>query len=105
MKKNIIFNKYYRHLRNNVFPNLELSKFMEIYSRFKRLSIQYRFLKLANFLERKNIPKIEIPIFKFLFKLIDFIRWKIYDLFMFIINGKQFNLFGVTIFCGRQRKW
>lgn len=29
-------------------------------------------------------------------------RWELYDLLMFLINGRQFNLFGVTIFCGRQ---
>ena len=59
-------------------------------------------MKIANFLERRNIPKVEVLILKFLFKLLDFIRWKLYDLLMLLINGRQFNLFGVTIFCGRQ---
>ena len=32
MKKNMIFNKYYRHLRNNVFPDLPLNEFIEVYT-------------------------------------------------------------------------
>ena len=102
MKKNIVFNKYYRRLRRDVFPDLPLNEFMEVYANFKRLRIQYKLLKIANFLERRNIPKVEVLILKFLFKLLDFIRWKLYDLLMLLINGRQFNLFGVTIFCGRQ---
>lgn len=93
MKKNIIFNKYYRYLRNNVFQNLDISEFMEVYSKFKRLRIQYKILKFANFLERLNIPKVEIFLFRFIFKLIDFIRWKLYDLCILLINGRTFNLF------------
>ena len=102
MKKNIVFNKYYRRLRRDVFPDLPLNEFKEVYANFKRLRIQYKLLKIANFLERRNIPKVEVLILKFLFKLLDFIRWKLYDLLMLLINGRQFNLFGVTIFCGRQ---
>lgn len=105
MKKNIIFNRYYRYLRSNVFQDLDIADFMEVYAKFKRLSMQYRILKIANFLERLTIPKVEVFIFRFLFKLIDFIRWKFYDLCILIINGRTFNLFGVTIFCGRQRLW
>lgn len=103
MKKNVIFNKYYKHLRNNVFNDLELSEFLEVYTKFKRLKVQYKFLKIANFLEKRNIPKSEIPILCFVLKLLDFIRWKLYDLFMLLINGRQFNLFGVTIFCRSSR--
>lgn len=102
LSKNIIFNKYYRKLRNNVFQDLELNEFMEVYSKFKRLKIQYRILQIANFLEKLIIPKLEVIFFRFIFKLIDFMRWKFYDLCMFLINGRTFNLFGVTIFCGRQ---
>lgn len=102
MKKNIILNKYYKNLRNNIFNNLEMPEFIEVYTKFKRLKIQYSFLQIANFLENINIPNIDIPFLQFLLKLINFIRWKLYDLFLLFINGKQFNLFGVTIFCGRQ---
>ena len=105
MKKNIIFNKYYRNLRQNVFSKLDMKEFTKVYAKFKRLSIQYRLLKIATFLEKLHIPKVEILLFRFIFKLIDFIRWKVFDLIMLIINGRQFNLFGVTIFCGRQRFW
>lgn len=102
MKKTIILNKYYRHLRNNIFKDLEISEFIEVYTKFKRLNLQYKFLQTANFLENINIPNIDISIFGFFIKLINFIRWKLYDLFIFLINGRTFNLFGVTIFCGRQ---
>lgn len=102
MKKNVVLNKYYRNLRNNVFEDLEITEFLEVYTKFKRLKMQYRFLQIANLLEKINIPTVEIPIFGFFIKLINFIRWKLYDLFMLLINGRQFNLFGVTIFCGRQ---
>lgn len=102
MKKNIILNKYYRNLRNNIFQNLEICEFMEVYSKFKRLKLQYKFLRIANFLENIRIVNIDIPILCFFMKLINFIRWKLYDLFILLINGKTFNLFGVTIFCGRQ---
>lgn len=102
MKKSMVFNKYYRNLRKNVFNTLDIKEFAEVYSKFKRLSIQYRLLKIAILLEKLHIPKVEILFFRFIFKLVDFIRWKIFDLIMLLINGKQFNLFGVTIFCGRQ---
>ncbi len=102
MKRNIIYNKYYHHLRNNIFQDLDIPEFMEVYSKFTKLKIQYRFLCICNFLEGFNIPVIEIPIFRFLSKFIDFLRWKIHDFFMLLINGKTFNLYGVTCYCGRQ---
>ncbi len=105
MKRNIILNKYYRNLRENVFDKLEIQEFLEVYTKFKRLKLQYRLLKVAEFLEQRKIRIIDVPIFRFITKLADFFRWKMYDLLMLIINGRQFNLFGVTIFCGRQRKW
>ncbi len=103
MKKNIVFNKYYKNLRENIFNDLEIQEFLSIYTKFKRLNTQYKLLQIANGIEKLTIPIIEIPIIYFITKLLDFIRWKIYDLLMFLINGRQFNLFGVTIFCGRQR--
>ncbi len=105
MKRNIVFNKYYRNLRENVFDKLEIQEFLEVYTKFKRLKLQYRLLKVAEYLEKRKMPIIDVPIFSFITKLADFFRWKLYDLLMLLINGRQFNLFGVTIFCGRQRKW
>lgn len=100
--KNVVLNKYYRNLRENVFDKLEVQEFLEVYTKFKRLNIQYKLLNVAIFFESLNIIQIEIPIFKFLTMLIDFIRWKIYDFLMFCINGRVFNLYGVTCYCGRQ---
>ncbi len=102
MKGNINLNKYYKKLRLEIFKDLSISEFIEIYTRFKRLKMQYKFLKIANYLEQIKIPNIEVPIIRFTLKLINFIRWKIYDLLMLLINGRTFNLFGVSIFCGRQ---
>lgn len=102
MNKNIIFNKYYRNLRNNIFDRLEFNEFMEVYSKFKRLNFQYKLLKICNNLESYDIPVIEIPILRFLSKLLDFMRWKFYDFLMLLINGRKFDLYGLTIFCGRQ---
>ena len=105
MRKNIVLNKYYRHLRKNVFSNIDIDEFMEIWIKFKRLKLQYRLLKIAEKIEGIELKVIEIPILKFISKLVDFIRWKIYDLLMLIINGRQFELYGLTVFCGRQRWW
>lgn len=102
--KNIVFNKYYKKLRNDIFYDLGIEQFMEVYEKYKRLSMQYHFLMVANFFEKMKIPKIDVPIIALLTKILDFLRWKIYDFFMFLINGKAFNLYGVTIFCGRQRR-
>ena len=105
MRKNIVFNKYYRHLRNNVFDTLEFNDFIEVYTKFKRLNFQYKLLKICNKIELYKIPVIEIPILRLCSKLLDFMRWKIYDFLMLIINGRKFDLYGLTIFCGRQRWW
>lgn len=102
MRKNKVYNKYYRYLRQNVFSDLELSEFAEVFSKFTRLKLQYRFLQLANFLENINMPKFQFPIFKFLSMFFDFLRWKIHDFFIRLINGRTFNLYGVTCYCGRQ---
>lgn len=103
MNKNIVFNKYYRNLRTNVFDTLEFSEFMEVYTKFKRLNFQYKLLQICKKIELYKISVLEIPIIRFLSKLLDFFRWKLYDLLMLIINGRKFNLYGLTVFCGRQR--
>mgnify|MGYP004476049933 FL=1 len=96
-----IFNKYYRNLRT-YFCDLEIKEFLEVWNKFRKLNLQYHFLKIANFFEKLNIKIIEVPILRFLTMFIDFLRWKIYDLFLSLINGKKFNLYGVTCYCGRQ---
>lgn len=102
MNKNVVFNKYYRNLRTNVFDRLEFNEFMEVYAKFKRLNFQYKLLQICKRIELYKIPVIKIPIIRFFSKLLDFFRWKLYDLLMLIINGRKFNLYGLTIFCGRQ---
>lgn len=105
MKKNIILNKYYKNLRNNIFQDLEINDFLEIYTKHKKLSIQYKLLKICCFLEKIKIRKSNVPLLRFFTMILDFIRWKFYDILISIINGKTFNLYGVTCYCGRQRKW
>ena len=102
MNKNIVLNKYYRNLRTNIFDRLEFNEFMEVYAKFKRLNFQYKLLQICKKLELLKLPVIEIPILKFFSKLLDFFRWETYDLLMLIINGRKFDLYGLTIFCGRQ---
>lgn len=101
-KKSKVFNKYYRDLRTNVFSDLDLPEFAEVFQKFSKLSMQYHFLQIANFLEKLYIPKFNFPIIKFLFMLLDLIRWKVQDFFIRLINGRTFNLYGVTCYCGRQ---
>lgn len=96
-----IFNKYYRNLRSQ-FNEVEISEFMEIWNKYCKLNLQYHFLKIANWFEKLNIKIIDIPILKFLTMFIDFLRWKIYDFLLILINGRKFNLYGVTCYCGRQ---
>lgn len=100
-----IFNKYYRHLRVNVFPNISSSEFVNVYKNYKRLSFQFKLLNICEFLENLKIPRIEIPILRFIFMIFDFLRYKLYDLLMSFCINNCFNLYGVTCFCGRQRRW
>lgn len=102
MSKNIVLNKYYRNLREDVFSNLDIEEFMEVYQKFKKLKFDYNLLKICNKLEKFNFPRIEIPIFRFLSMFIDMLRWGIYDILYLIINGKVFKPYGLTVFCGRQ---
>ena len=95
-------NKYYRHLRKEVFQDLDITEFVEVFNKFKKLKVDYRLLKICEKLEKLNIPRIEIPILRFFSMLIDMLRWFIYDIFWTIINGKVFKPYGLTVFCGRQ---
>ena len=97
-----VYNKYYRHLRSSIFADLEISEFMEVWTKYKRLNTQYKLLKIAIFLERIKIPKIDVFLLRFLSMFLDFLHWKLYDFIIMLINGRVFNLYGVTCFCGRQ---
>lgn len=99
-----INNKLWKKLRKQ-YNYLDIDVFNNVYFLYKRLNFHLKVLKFAEFLERLNIPRIEVIFFRFISMSIDLFRWKLYDLCMLIINGRQFNLYGVTIFCGRQRKW
>lgn len=103
--KNIILNKYYRKLRKNVFQDLSIDEFMEVFKKFKKLKFDYRLLTICNYIEKIKIPRIEIPILRFLSMILDLIRWLIYDLLFTLINGKIFKPYGLTVFCGRQGRW
>ncbi len=101
-KKYITLNKYYKYLRKYTFNDLPIEEFMEIFQKFKKLKFDYKLLKICNKIERINIPRIEIPIFRFFSMLLDLIRWLVYDLLYTIINGKVFKPYGLTCFVGRQ---
>lgn len=100
--KNITLNKYYRHLRNDVFQNLSIEEFGEVFEKFKKLKFDYKLLQICNKIEKIKIPRIEVPIFRFISMFVDFIRWLVYDLLWTIINGKIFKPYGLTCFVGRQ---
>ena len=100
--KNITLNKYYKHLRKDIFSNLSIEEFTEVFEKFKKLKFDYKLLQICNKIEKINIPRIEIPIIRFISMFIDFLRWLVYDLFWTIINGKIFKPYGLTCFVGRQ---
>lgn len=102
MKKGIVLDKKYKELKNKVFPNLDTQEFLEVYAKFKKLNTQYKLLGISRFLEKLYIPKLQVLFLRFLSMFCDFIRWKIYDIVMFFIVGKTFDLYGVTCYCGRQ---
>ena len=102
MKKDITMNKYYKHLRKDIFSNLSIEEFTEVFEKFKKLKFDYKLLQICNKIERIKIPRIEVPIFRFISMFVDFIRWLVYDLLWTIINGKIFKPYGLTCFVGRQ---
>lgn len=101
--KGIIFmySKEYEILRNN-FIDLNDFEFSYVYDNYKRLKFQYKCLQICNKLEKINIHKSEVFLLRFFFKLIDFIRWTLFDLFWYLCNGKFFKPYGLTVFVGRQ---
>lgn len=100
--KNIVLNKYYRKLRKDIFSDLPIEEFTEVFEKFKKLSIDYKLLKVCQYIENIKIQRVEFPILRFLSMLLDLIRWAIYDMLFTIINGRVFKPYGLTIFCGRQ---
>lgn len=100
--RNITLNKYYRNLRKNVFSDLSIEEFTEVFCKFKKLKFDYKLLQICKKIEKIKIPRIEIPILRFFSMLIDLIRWLVYDLLWTIINGKVFKPYGLTCFVGRQ---
>lgn len=104
MRKDITKSKMYMTLRQQIFYDLGIDEFMEVFTKYIKLSKQYKLLQVANFLEKIHIPVIEIPFFRFFSKLLDFIHWKFYDFIILLINGKSFDEYGLTMFCGRQRR-
>lgn len=101
-KKDITMNKYYKHLRKDVFSDLSIEEFIDTFEKFKKLKFDYKLLQICKKIEKIKIPRIEIPILRFFSMLIDLIRWLIYDLLFAIINGKVFKPYGLTCFVGRQ---
>ncbi len=102
LKKDITINKYYKSLRKNVFEDLPIEEFVEVFTKFKKLKFDYKLLQICKKIERIHIPRIEVPILRFFSMLIDLIRWLVYDLLWTIINGKVFKPYGLTCFVGRQ---
>ena len=100
--RDINLNKYYKNLRKNVFSDLPIEEYIEVFEKFKKLKFDYKLLKICNKIEKINIPRIEIPILRFFSMLLDLIRWLVYDLLFTIINGKVFKPYGLTCFVGRQ---
>lgn len=100
--RNITLNKYYRNLRKNVFSDLSIEEFTEVFCKFKKLKFDYKLLQICKKIEKIKIPRIEIPILRFFSMLIDLMRWLVYDLLWTIINGKVFKPYGLTCFVGRQ---
>lgn len=105
MKKDITMNKYYKKLRKNVFEDLPIEEFVEVFTKFKKLKFDYKLLQICKKIEQIHIPRIEIPILRFFSMLVDLIRWLIYDLLWTIINGKVFKPYRSYLFCWSSRWW
>ena len=86
----------------DIFGVLSTQETENVVENWKRLEKQYKLLMFAKKLEKVKIPVIDIIFFRFFSMLIDFLRWKLYDFLILLIEGRKFNLYGVTCFCGRQ---
>lgn len=101
MKHNICKKKEYQDLRYT-YSYLDLEDFEKIVIKYNRLKFQYKILEFSKKIENIKIPLLDIFLIRFFCKLLDFFRWKFYDFLIFLIQGYQFSLFGVTCYCGRQ---
>ena len=101
MKHEILKDKELMKIRQNISEQLTEDETIEICEKYKKLKKQYTLLKISKKLERIKIPKIDIIFLRFITMFLDFIHWKIYDLIILLIQGKKFNFYGVTCFCGK----
>lgn len=100
--ENLLFKSFeYKHLRLQ-YPEYEEFHFLDIWDLHKKFKRQLRIFKLAQKIEKIKIPLIDIFLIRFFCKLLDFFHWKLYDFLILLISGRKFELFGVTVFCGRQ---
>ena len=102
MKHEILKDKELMKIRQNIIEQLTEDETIEICEKYKKLKKQYMLLKISKKFERIKIPKIDIIFLRFITMFLDFIHWKIYDLIILLIQGKKFNFYGVTCFCGKQ---
>lgn len=77
-------------------------EFSYVWENYLNLRRQYKYLQICNKLEKLRIHKSDVFLLHFFLKLVDFIRWKLFDLFWFLCNGTFFKPFGLTVFVGRQ---
>lgn len=61
-----------------------------------RLWFSYKFYLFRKYLIRM-FYNVRIP-----YKFLDFLRWKVIDIYESVKKGKVFNEYGLTFFCGRQ---
>lgn len=100
--ENLRFKSYeYKNLRKQ-YSNYEEFHFLDIWELHKKFKRHNKIFKLASKIENINMPYIDIFLIRFFCKLFDFLRWKFYDFLILLIQGYQFNLFGVTCYCGKQ---
>lgn len=102
MRRDLMNDRDFKKVRLDIYTDFSEEDCQELYSKLIKLRRQYKLFKISKFIENIYIPVINIFFIHFIFMLLDFLRWKFYDLLIFLINGKKFNFFGVSCFCGRQ---
>ena len=100
--ENLRFKSYeYKNLRKQ-YLEMEEFHFLDIWDVHKKFKFQNKIYKIAKKIENIKIPYLDLFLIRWFCKLLDFMRWKLYDFLIFLITGPQFSLFGVTCFCGKQ---
>lgn len=102
MKHELLKNKELMKIRKDITKFLTEEETEEICDKYLNLKKQYKLLQIAKRLEHVKIPKIDIFFLRFITMFLDFLHWKIYDFIILLIEGKKFNFYGVTCFCGKQ---